>query len=232
MGEVIFSSDIDWCHEEVMANTVEVFESHGVKCTFFATHKSDVLLRSNKDLFEVGLHPNFNNLLLERKGDRTAKEIVADLLEIYPAAVGLRSHSLTQSSPLLDIAVQAGLKYESNMLVPYQRVKPFRSWNGLIRLPFSWEDDVHWTYGHSFDSFGMEPSNDVTIVSFHPIHVFLNAENHERYAEAKKNYHSPAHLKGLINTKTKGARTMLIELLEGQRKLGASRTLAEYAATV
>ena len=64
-GQSIFLTlDIDWAHDEVLNDTIDLLESSGIKATWFATHDTKVLerLRVNQN-FEIGIHPNFNPLL-------------------------------------------------------------------------------------------------------------------------------------------------------------------------
>jgi hypothetical protein len=39
----LFTSDIDWAPEEVIEDTIGLFNKYGVKCTFFCTHPSAVI---------------------------------------------------------------------------------------------------------------------------------------------------------------------------------------------
>ena len=45
-----FTSDIDWAPEEVIADMLQLFEMHNVKCTLFCTHKSKVIEECNRNL--------------------------------------------------------------------------------------------------------------------------------------------------------------------------------------
>lgn len=47
-----FTCDIDWAPEEVIADTLNIFEILGVKCTMFSTHHSLELTKSNRKLFD------------------------------------------------------------------------------------------------------------------------------------------------------------------------------------
>lgn len=211
---IAFTSDIDWAPEEVIADTINLFEFYGIKCTFFSTHYSLELSKSNKKLFEIGIHPNFNPIL-NGQSNKRPEDILDDILEIHPDAAGVRSHSMLQSTNLLQLFADKKLIYEANHFMPYQtNIKPFRLWTGIIRIPYNWEDDVHWTYGNTFDNCGMELSDDSFIVfDFHPIHIFLNTENKFRYNEAKKYYNDPKRLLNYRNREVKGTRDLLISLL-------------------
>ena len=58
---VFLTFDIDWAHDEVLEDTLNLVSDYNVKATFFATHKTSVNLKiiSNPN-FELGIHPNFN----------------------------------------------------------------------------------------------------------------------------------------------------------------------------
>jgi hypothetical protein len=62
-------------------------------------------------------------------------------------------------------------------------------WNGMIRVPYCWEDDIFCTYRER----GV-PEPDVTasaqrsglrVFDFHPIHIFLNTESMKRYEQTR-----------------------------------------------
>lgn len=55
---------VDWAHEEVQEDTLQLLADRGVKATLFATHASPQLRYCRGDRqFELGIHPNFNPLL-------------------------------------------------------------------------------------------------------------------------------------------------------------------------
>jgi hypothetical protein len=210
---IAFTSDIDWAPEAVIADTIELFEKYQVKCTFFSTHHSAVLASCNRKLFEIAIHPNFNPLLKGRGG--MAEDILSEIMAIHPEAEGIRCHSMLQSTELLQLFAEKKLVYDSNHFLPYHNnLKPYKLWNGLVKIPYNWEDDVHWSYGYDFSDSGMELGGDGLVVfDFHPIHIFLNTENKYRYNEAKKFYNDPAKLLEYRNTEVLGTRDLLVNLL-------------------
>lgn len=214
MNQIIFTSDIDWAPEEVILDMIELFKNYNAKCTLFATHYSDVLLSLDSSQFEIGIHPNFNELLNGNNKNGNCKDIIEQLLKYYPEAKGVRSHSLTQSSQLLNLFQTSNLVYESNQFLPYQEVNPFRLWNGLIRVPFNWEDDIHYSYNKEFTLSSVNKNESLIIANFHPIHVFLNTDSQERYNAAKNHYHDAAKLAEYRNQTKAGARSLLIQLLQ------------------
>lgn len=209
-----FTADIDWAPEEVIEDTLHLFEEFDVPCTLFATHKSEALLNSNSDLFEIGIHPNFNSLLKGEGGNPDT--ILNDLMDIYPKAQGVRSHSLTQNGWLLSKFKEIGMLYELNHFMPYfKSLSPFMLWCGLLRIPFNWEDDYHFALNYSFDDCGIELSeNNFSIFNFHPIHIYLNSENNDRFLNVKNDMENIKLLNENRNSgTTKGTRDILLDLL-------------------
>lgn len=219
--EVLYLTlDIDWVHDDILADTIDLVEAHRFSATWFATHDTPLLSRlRNNPNFEIGIHPNFNFLLNgDARAGRDAAEVVDRLLAIVPEAKSVRSHSATQSSGLLDLFTNRGLTHECNSFIPVQsgiELKPWRLWSGLTRVPYFWEDDVACLYGPA-DLQTMENlarSGGIKIFDFHPIHVFLNTENLERYERTRPLHKKP---KELIKHRHDGygTRNRFLELLE------------------
>ncbi|MBZ0202760.1 MAG: hypothetical protein IT281_07825 [Ignavibacteria bacterium] len=212
---IAFTCDVDWAPEEVIEDTLNLFEVFGVKCTFFSTHHSINLTKSNKKLFEIGIHPDFTPLL-GNNSSKSLEDILDEIIDIHPDAIGVRTHTMVQSIALLQKFAEKKMLYEANSFMPYQTgLKPFRLWNNLVRIPYNWEDDVHWAYGYSFDDSRINlDSDDLIVFDFHPIHIFLNTENKFRYNEAKKYYDDPKKLQEYKNTDLPGTRDLLMNLLK------------------
>ncbi len=210
---IAFTSDIDWAPEEVIEDTLALFQEHGVKCTLFATHASSIISSCNRSLFEIAIHPNFNSLLNGKEG--SIDRILDAILEIYPGSKGVRSHSLMQSTLILSKFLERGLIYDSNYFLPYSKnSQPFKLWNGMIRIPFNWEDDIHCLYGFSFEDSQIDISQDsLNVFNFHPIHVYLNTETLSRYESAKPYLNNTKKLLEFRNDKKPGSRDLLIHLL-------------------
>ena len=217
---IVFTSDIDWAPEEVILDTIKIFEKFNVKCTFFCTHKSNILDKCDRSLFELGIHPNFNFSLIDGKAIK-AEEITDDILSIFPEAKGVRSHSLVSSSGLLDIFKKKGLIYESNQFLPYNwNIKPYDCWSGLKRMPYNWEDDTHFQYGNDFDYDILKNYNSerFIILDFHPIHIFLNTDCQATYDNAKIHYHNHEKLLDYRNENKIGVRDFLLNTLKALEK--------------
>ena len=100
----------------MLSYTLDIIEKHNIKATFFVTHETKLLVRMwNNPNIELGIHPNFNPLL---NGDfrygKNFEEVIEYYKNIVPEAVGVRSHSMTQNSPILDTFEKFGLIYDCN----------------------------------------------------------------------------------------------------------------------
>ena len=65
-NKIFLTFDLDWCSDEVLSHTLDVIEQHNLQATFFVTHNTALLarMRENPNI-ELGIHPNFNFLLLD-----------------------------------------------------------------------------------------------------------------------------------------------------------------------
>ncbi len=94
-GKLFLTFDLDWAHDDVIGDVIDLVESVDISATWFITHRSKALdrLRANPN-FAIGIHPNFNPLLL---GDTTngtiATEVLKRIKAIVPEATSVRSHS-------------------------------------------------------------------------------------------------------------------------------------------
>jgi hypothetical protein len=226
----LFTSDIDWAPEAVIADTIELFNKYNVKCTFFCTHQSSVIdsIRADKN-FELGIHPNFLPLMNQQQG--TIQEAIEKVLEIVPNAKGVRSHSLVQSTPLFYIFKDYGLQYEANTILPYRNdIIPYKLWNGLVKVLHNFEDDVHFMYNYSFTDTKINTfKNPLNVFCIHPIHIFLNTDIEQTYNNAKMHYQNANELIKHRNTKVPGTRDLLIKVLENHHShFNNSLTVFEY----
>ncbi len=213
--------DFDWAHDEVLRNTLDLLEESNVKCTFFVTHDTPILARiRNNPNFELGIHPNLNPLLHElNAGPSSTKDRFEDLLRIVPEAQSFRCHSMVNSSKILEIAAELGLKFDCNYFVPYQAnidLKPWYIWNGIIRVPYFWEDDISLAYGQNESPEEMVQilaSPGIKVFDFHPIHIILNTEQLARYENSRLSHYKPDSIMDAVNTGY-GTRNKLQSLLK------------------
>ena len=203
--------DVDWAPEPVVAQVLRALEAATARATFFATHESAVLRAADPKMIEIGLHPNYGNAPQENP--------VLELKKLYPEARGARSHGLFVSSAILSGYAKAGLEYESNIfLFKHKGLHAVRRSASLISIPFIWSDDKHLELGLKFDFHELPLENDgLTVVNFHPIHIFLNTDVQATYARAKQDYQNVRWLEQVRNGGA-GIGTLFTELLNHVRE--------------
>ena len=210
--------DVDWAHDEVVAEAAGLLEQAGVAATWFVTHATPVLerLRAN-GRFELGIHPNFN-FLIDRCDPRNgagAEEVVDRLLAIVPEAKAVRSHAMTQSSNLMALFGSKGLTHDSNHFIPEQSgiaLKPWRHWSGIVKVPYFWEDDVRCLSPRNTPIAELVARPGLKVFDFHPIHLFLNTETMDRYEAARPDFGDPRALLARRHAGA-GTRNLLAELM-------------------
>jgi hypothetical protein len=183
--------DIDWAPDWCIEQACRTLATHGARATFFVTHRSPVIDELlDDDRFEVGIHPNF---LAHTTQGCSTEEILDHCLAIAPDARAIRTHSLFQSIPLLQLLTSKYAQIDvdlSLLLLFHPDLRPvdwhyFRSGGGLIRLPYYWQDDVAagWP-GWRWD--GRPPeSAGLKIFDFHAVLLALNISDLQGYVNLK-----------------------------------------------
>jgi hypothetical protein len=215
-GKLCITLDMDWASDEVAGPVAEMMRRRGVKATFFATNHSRLLSGLDGEQFEVGLHPNFNNCA----GDFRAP--LEGLKRLYPRARGARSHSLFVSSHILQLYVEHGLNYESNIfLFEHEGLRPVLRFEGFVSIPFCWSDDKHISLQRPFtlDALGLETPG-LKVLNFHPMHVFMNTSSDAHYESYKRHYQEPDRLAEFVNRRSPGVGTLFGALLEHLEETG------------
>ncbi len=211
--------DIDWAPEFVISEMVELLKSYEVKATLFCTHSSNVIRDlTDDDNFEIALHPNFSN---SSSHGKTEIDVMDYLLKLHPEAKGVRSHSLVQSTPVLELFIEKRMEYDCNLFMFAQSyLAPFINWNGLVRIPYYFEDDLYSSYGYPWEIENTDlKSQGLKIFDFHPIHIFLNSNNMNNYNSARKNSDpitetDEAELSKYKNLVERGTKDFLIDILD------------------
>jgi len=208
------SLDIDWAHDEVIRDSLELIKRAQIQSTWFVTHQTSILSDLQQDsLIELGIHPNFNPLL-EGESNRSSTKIINDCLSMVPNARSVRSHSLTQNERLIDQFKNAGLTHISNFFIPLEcgmQIRPFCLWDFMIMVPHVWQDNVALKMNMRFPVIS-DLELGPLVLDFHPIHIYLNTENLERYERTRPFHKNP---KELIKHRYSGygTRNRLLELL-------------------
>ena len=217
--KIFLTLDIDWAHDEIFADSIELLRELGAKATWFVTHETSVLdyIKDDPD-FELGIHPNFNPLLDgSSECSKNAEDVIDDVLKIVPGAKSVRSHSLTQNFRLLDLFSERGLSHDSNDYIPEQSgmdLLPYPHWTGLLRVPFFWEDNIQCMYQHNSSIGDLLMRNGLKVFNFHPIHVFLNTENLHRYENTRSQHYKPELLIKMRSSSSNGSREQLRQLIQ------------------
>lgn len=214
--KIYLTFDVDWAHDDVLADTIDLVEKAGVAATWFVTHATPLLerLRANPK-FEVGIHPNFNFLLAgDSRNGTTAENVVDRMLTIVPEAKSIRSHSVVQGSGILRICGERGLKHEVNHFVPEQAAIILKPWSiyGITKVAYFWADDWVLMSESNTPIHELKQRNGLRVFGFHPIHVFLNTEDLSRYERARPHFQNPSELLKLRYKDGRGTRTILKEL--------------------
>ncbi|HYO92547.1 MAG TPA: hypothetical protein VEQ40_12960, partial [Pyrinomonadaceae bacterium] len=137
--------DVDWAPDFAIDFVIDRLLEARVRATWFITHQSPALerLREHQELFELGIHPNF---LTGSTHGETYADVLQHCMTMVPEAVSMRSHSLVQSSVLLNqVLAETPIKTDVSLFLQHARSLHAveHRWGGrsLWRLPYFWEDD-------------------------------------------------------------------------------------------
>ena len=214
----IVTLDVDWAPDFMIDYASELLTKQGIHATWFITHDSPSIQKlSNNKLFEIGLHPNFDQN--STQGD-DFHSILSNLKSIAPNAKSIRMHNLLQSTPILKMLPQFEIENEcSLMLEKNYTLQPFFSkFFNLFRFPFIWADDVAMADNFNWTKSFFEISSSLQILNFHPVHIFLNSNNTLKYELAKSevgiNNLNENNVEKYVNTTEPGTQTFFKILLE------------------
>lgn len=232
--KIYLTFDMDWACDEVLRYFMKLMSKLGVPYTINVTHKTDLLdeLRKDKNV-ELGIHPNFNNLLagetVARANENSFIDVIKNIKDIVPEAITARSHSLVDGTPISLELSNLGIKYSLNVLVWPKKGISFSYWHdftGLYKIPFCYEDDIWFGYDYyrRAEEYLNENIEVPLVFNFHPIHIYLNTDCIETYRVAKPflstNGSDLSHISEMINCDKYGAKDWLLELVEIGKKKG------------
>lgn len=186
---ICLTFDQDWAPAWATREVHRAVVASGLSATFFATQACEALADLRREgAFELAWHPNF---LPGSTHGGDVDAVLETMREIVPEGRGVRAHALVRSTPLLIRYGQLGLRYEASDLMDGQTgLEPRPSWNGVIRLPIYWEDDVHLLFGrpcggrHVEDLLGLSAPG-LKCLNFHPVLIALNADDLAGYEGLK-----------------------------------------------
>lgn len=171
LTDVILTCDIDWAPEFAIEKVLETIEEFGFKINFFATHKSELLLKSS-EYSRVGIHPNFTRL----KTNIQFEDEVKRLKDIYQDSIGTRSHRNFFGQNIADIVSENGLIYDASVFLWNQSFcQAHLDYNGMIRFSYCWEDGIHLDTNTPLEISNVNiNSPGLKIINIHPVLFYLN----------------------------------------------------------
>jgi hypothetical protein len=142
---------------------------------------------------------------------------------------------MTQSTGLLQSFANAGLTHDANHFIPVSsgvEPKPWYLWNGMVRVPYCWEDDVFCLYRERGvaepDVAETVQRGGLRVFDFHPIHIFLNTESLDRY-ERTRSLHGDPQAMLQHRYSGYGTRSRLLDLLAFMKEEETTRARPEVA---
>ena len=187
----ILTFDVDWAPDFIIEEIASLLIKKKIKATWFVTHSSPAIdkLRERNNIFELGIHPNF---LPNSSQGNSPEEVLKYTMSIVPEAVSSRAHAVVQSGPLLNMMVEkTNIRIDSTIFLPEMpNIRPvvhLTLTNNLIRIPFFWADDYEMMKQNpKWDISQYQNISGLKVMMFHPIHLFLNSNNVEKYNQFKK----------------------------------------------
>jgi hypothetical protein len=229
---IVLTFDTDWAPAFMLEAVLALLGD--TPATFFVTDAVARDVCSAAPAGEIGLHPNF---LPGSSHGETRREVLEHVLRLAPEARVVRGHNLFQDTTVLDLYAAYGLAADLSLL-EYQNPapRPFRYWNGLVRLPYNWGDDLATVLGEPRDDRGWLWASPVLVPTFHPVHVYLNTDTLDRYTALRNagpmGELTPAQAAEHVNRERPGVRDVLVRLLSeihrGERR---AYTTSEFLAT-
>lgn len=230
MNEFTITFDIDWAPDFAIEAAAKTLVDSRVKATWFVTHLSPAIenLRNYPELFELGIHPNF---LPGSTHGNTPGQVLKHLQAIVPEAVSVRTHSLVQSGPLLQMILESKLKTDVSLFLPgMEFIQPFEfhfKGKTLFRIPYFWSDDYEMEkISPCWQLSPLEQVKGLKVMNFHPMNIYLNVTDPEIYTDLKTRAPSLAELPVSVGEsfvkKGEGPETMFKQVVDYLAKAGES----------
>jgi hypothetical protein len=193
-----------------------MLSKYKLKSTWFVTHKSKKIFELYNDSnIEIGLHPNFNDLLFKKDVCINSNHVLDSLTNQFPKAKSVRSHSLTQNEYLIDLFCDYGLTRICNLFVPFgssYNLNPYRLWNNASIIPHCYQDNISFKLDHNLRDIEVS-KNKLIVLLIHPIHLFINTSNMQHYESCRLHFNNPSKLIEFRN-KGFGIKDLFIEFLD------------------
>jgi len=188
--QALLTIDVDWAPDFMIRSLANTLAGASVRSTWFVTHASEAIdeLRRRPDMYELGIHPNF---LAGSSHGQTPEEVIRHCMDLVPEAVCMRTHSLVQSTRLLETVVRLSpVRVDLSLFLPgIPAIGPLIQHVAsplLVRVPYSWEDDDEMARPvPCWDHKAHLRVGGPVIFDFHPVHVFLNSSSMQAYNALK-----------------------------------------------
>lgn len=180
--------DADWAPDFVLKYTFEWFFRNGIAFTVFMTHESEYVKSVvYNPLMEIGIHPKLG---LEEERELGIYFPFEHIMEMYPSAVGSRSHRNICGRPYYDILKECNIKYDvSKILWGATGCQVTPLYNGMVEAPYVWEDGVRLEIGNRpfVDPMAMMFARPgLNIFNIHPMLFYLNCTNDDQLKDLTK----------------------------------------------
>jgi len=220
---IALTFDIDWAPDSIVRSVLSVLDNYCVPATLFCTNYLKDLSGSSSNLVnlvdprhELGLHPDFQGVM-------DYSRVWEELICLYPAARGWRSHNGVTGWPIVKEGIARGLSYEVFSPV-FEGYVPPSQVNGALPgyLGFStafW--DSHRLHDDSFEWRAKDLPlkkhfNDpgkLVVLGFHPNILYYDMRSVSEYEARKPRYHEPDEMESFLNRPPHGAMRLLVDLL-------------------
>jgi len=223
MGKVALTFDVDWASDEVFEYTLDLLEESGKAATIFVTHDTPILSRIRENpLWEIGLHPNFVLPAGALVGlDEHVKNVLSEMKTWAPESVSLRSHGLVTANRWLWQYEAQGIKNLSMSLKFNTKSQPHREINGLVECPIYFSENSQLVIQQSggidladINNLGLVDEDELRVIDFHPIHIFLNTADYTRYESSRCHHLNWKALQDHRNESVDGSENWLRTLLK------------------
>jgi hypothetical protein len=235
--EISITLDVDWAPDVMIDFVAGKLYANNVCATWFVTHISPAIarLRQYPDLFELGIHPNFQPG--STHGD-DPEAVLRHCMELVPEATSIRTHGLVQSTQLLEkIMHLTPIKRDVSLFLPHTpHLRPVEyRWRGktLIRIPFFWEDDFEME--QESPCWRLAPllalGNGLKVFNFHPCHIYLNSADLRAYQGLKQcllSHLTSAEAAPFIQEGA-GTQGLFTEIVEYLKITGSSQVIRDIA---
>lgn len=221
---IAITFDIDWSPDTIVDDVIAVLDAYKIPATLFCTNftkdnsgNSSSLIGRVHERHEIALHPDFQYV------ENYAMEW-DELLTLYPAAKGWRSHNGMSGWPIMKGAMNRGLRYEvfssvfSDYVAPCQVNRALPDYH--VYTTAFWDSHMlHATeFSWTFDDIPLrnlfQDDDKIVVLGFHPNILYYDMRTINEYDVRKPSYHAVDAKSSFHRRKPLGAMKLMLELAE------------------